>query len=243
MNILRNVTILCLLAALCAFSQTALTQTTLASAMTSGDKTVKLTAYTGVSAPGIGTTGTQLFVVDIGQVVGEVMNVIGTATTSSYIFSVSRSPSKAVAHASGAMVLLGPPNYFYKYDPTGSCTTASTPVTPWVNTNNGLQWLCSTITSTWIPGFGNKTAPAQPNTLVASYAGAVLPTGPLFHMNGTAAVTSFTMPVGAQAGAGFCIIPDAAYTTASPLTASTGIVGKVQCWTYDYAASNWYPSY
>lgn len=244
MKTIRNFTILGLLAALTAFAQyNTLTQTTLSANMTSTATTLTVAAAGTIAAPSFsaGTVGSRLYVVDFGQTLGEIMDV--SAITGTTVTVRRTGGSAAVAHASGAMVLYANPKLFYSYDPTGACTTATTLVTPWLNVKTGNQWLCSTISGTWVPGFGNKSATPQVTTAVASVAGATLPSGPFFHVTGTNAITSWTMPVGAANGAGFCIQPDAAYTTASTLTASTGVAGQVQCWHYDRTTSDWYPSY
>jgi len=230
--------------AMAAFAQSnTLTQTTTAAAMTAGARTISLTSATGISAPSFdnNTVGTQLYVVDIGQQKGEVMNVLSISGT---IATVARFSGPGVAHASGAMVLAGAPNLFYKYNPTGSCTRSLTQVTPFVNTLTGEQWLCSTITGTWTAGFQNP-APAQAGTLVASAAGATAVNAPLQHVNGTNAVTAWTMGIG-WAGGPFCIIPDAAFTvtaTNNVAKASTAVANKTLCYQYDATNSVFTPSY
>ena len=238
-----SITILGLLAVFAAFAQyNVLTQTTLGANVAQGDKTITVAAAGTITAGSFAaqTVGSQLYVVDFGQTIGEVMNVTAISGTT---VTVRRTPSANVAHASGAMVLYGSPKLFYSYDPTGACTLATTLVTPWVNVKTGNQWLCSSISGTWVPGFGNKSAVPQDTAVVASVAGATLPSGPLFHVSGTNAITSWTVPVGAANGASFCITPDAAYTTASTLTASTAVAGQIQCWHYSRTNSDWMPSY
>jgi hypothetical protein len=76
-------------------------------------------------------------------------------------------------------------------------------------------------------------------------AGATLPSGPLFHVTGTNAITDWTIPIGFTGGT-FCIIPDGAYTTTATnkiALASTGVVSKVQCWTYEAKLAKFFPSY
>ncbi len=231
--------------AVAAFAQSnTLTQTTTAAAMTAGARTISLTSATGITAANFdaGTVGTQLYVVDIGQTKGEVMNLQSISGT---IATVARFSGAAVAHASGAMVLAGAPNLFYKYNPTGSCTRGLTQVTPFVNTLTGEQWLCSTITSTWTAGFQNSAVPAQTGTLVASVAGATAVNAPLQHINGTNAITSFTMGIGWNGG-GFCTYPDAAWTvtaTNNIAKAATAVADRILCFTYDATNAKFAPSY
>jgi hypothetical protein len=143
------------------------------------------------------------------------------------------------------MVLVGAPNLFNSYDPTGGCTAVNTFVTPWVNTTSGNEWLCSTVTNSWVPGFGNDAALDVPTAAVASAAGLITPSGPLFHVTGTAAITGFNIPVGFAFGS-FCVIPDGIFTTTNAnniAIASTAVVSKVDCWQYDPATAKFYPSY
>ncbi len=219
---------------------TALTQTTLSAAVSANATVIPLTSVTGIAAGVVtsGTVGTQLYVVDPGQVLGELMNVVSVSGTN---VTVTRVPSHAVAHKSGAMVLAGQPNAFYTTNPTG---TTDGPNTPWVNVLTGEQWLYSSITTTWVPGFLNP-APPQATLLVASAAGAILPSGPLFHVNGTAAVTGFTIPVGGVA-APFAVIPDAVFTwtTAGNIAiAGTAVVNRTIYWIWDATNAKYVPSY
>lgn len=204
------------------------------------DSLVKVYSATGIST----SPPTVLYVVDVGTNRGELMGVKSISSTN---ITVSRGQggSQAAPHYSGAMVLLGRPDWFFTYDPVGTCTAASTHANPWVNTASGNQWLCSTLTHTWVPGFGNKLYPAQVTTAVASVAGATAPTGPLFHITGTNAITSWTVGVGMR-GNSFCVIPDAAYTTVAGNNigkSTTAVASQVQCWAWDATNSAWQPTY
>lgn len=169
----------------------------------------------------------------------------------------------AVPHASGAMVLYGPTRFFYVNDPGGtpaagtglsgvSCTANNVVVSPWVNIRTGAQWLCSSQTSTWVPGFNNpmETGSSGVTASVASAAGLITPSGPLFHITGTAAITGFNIPVGFNAtavgGGTICAIPDGIFTTTTAnniALASTAVVNKLLCWTWDGKNSKFVPSY
>lgn len=217
-----------------------LTQTTLSAAITAKQTVIPLTSVTGISAGAVtsGTVGTRLYVVDPGGGVGEVMDVLSVSGTN---VTVTRIPSAAVAHISGAMVLAGQPQQFQSTDPTGS---TNGPDTPFVNVLNGRMWLFSSITSSWVPGFWNPL-PAVPTVAVASAAGAILPSGPLFHVTGTAAITGFTIPVGGV-GAPFTIIPDGAatFTTAGNIAlAGTMVVNRAMTFIWDSTNSKYVPSY
>lgn len=212
-----------------------LTQTTLSSAIANGAQQTIIVA----SATGITSSPAVMLYVD--QEAMLVLSVNGTAIT------VARGldTTKAVGHISGAMVLIGAPDWFSDNDPTGSCVTANTKAAPHVNVITGNQWLCSTVTLGWVPGFGNKSQPPRVTAAVASAAGTVTPSGPLFHITGALAITGWNIPVGFQSGQ-FCVIPDGAFTTTTAGNigiASTAVVGQVDCWTWDDKNAKFYPTY
>lgn len=255
------------------FGQAALTQTTLAAAVNgptfySGTTnqlslTVTLASCTGIAAPIL--PGTPSSIIYVGH---EAMGVF-TINTTTCVLTVNRGylGTFASAHPSGDMVLYGPnyavtiaqggnpiPSGLFQVDPPqgGACTAAGTPTTPWVNVLTGAQWLCSTVTNSWVPGFNNPLVPvaAAATASVASVAGATLPSGPLFHVTGTNAITSWTVPVGcngtAVGGCSFTIIPDAICTwTAAGNIALAGscVVNKALTFTWDAKNSKWIPSY
>jgi hypothetical protein len=241
------------------FGQTALTQTTLNGDVSGGsvysgnglnsiDTTVTLTATTSVVAPNASSNAFgNLYTTSQGgqfaseiYVDGELMGVTGVNTTTKVVNVIRGIEGTQVAdHASGAMVLIGPPSAFQKYDPKGKCTAGGTLFTPWVNVSNGLQWLCSTQTLTWVPGFGNPY-PSADSATVASVAGTTTPSGPLFHISGTNAITAWGVPVGCAAtstgACSFTVIPDAAFTTTATnniATAVTAVANLAQIWTWD----------
>lgn len=209
-----------------------LTQTSLSSAITAGSQAVVVASSTNI------TPGTMLFVDSEAMLV---LSQSGTALT------VARGldTTKAVGHASAAMVLAGSPDWFSDNDPTGGCTASMTKTAPHVNVITGREWLCSTVTGTWVPGFGNRSAFARVTAAVASAAGLITPSGPLFHVTGTAAITGFNIPVGFAYGT-FCIIPDAIFTTTTAnniALGSTAVVNKTLCFTWDDTNSKFVPSY
>jgi hypothetical protein len=241
-NLIRS-TIFVLTGLSAAFAQqNTIVQTSLSAAITADQTKFAIASATGVNAPSYasGLAGSVLYVVDWGQTKGEAMQVVSISSTTVTVKRGTIAGNKAVSHASGAMVLVATnANWFYSTDPVGSCTTAGTYATPWVNIQNGNQWLCSTITLTWVPGWGNTNAPAAATTAVASAAGLITPSGPLFHVTGTAAITGFNIPLGYNGG-GFCIIPDGAFTTTTAnniAIASTGVASKLLCYGYDKAAA------
>ena len=97
----------------------------------------------------------------------------------------------------------------------------------------------------WVAGFNNPEPNKGPTAAVASAAGAILPSGPLFHVTGALAVTGFTIPVG-FAGGSFVVIPDGAFTwtTAGNIAvAGTAVVNRALTFTWDSSVSKFNPSY
>lgn len=272
MNIRRISSILVLLAGLAgaAFGQTALTQTTLASAVngpalyngnsSNFDGTVTLASVTGISAPTLPGTPVSVIYVD-----REAMGVF-TVNTSTKQVTVFRGylGTQPSPHINGAMVLVAPAyntanggnpvaSGLFSQDPPygGACTAANTPTTPWINVLTGSQWLCSAQTNTWAPGWSNPLAsPAtwiQTGT-VASAAGAITPSGPFFDISGTSAITGFNIPVGFDTAKGGCFTakPTGIWTwTAAGNIATAGTTTAATtpvtfCW--DQAAQKWIPS-
>ena len=210
-----------------------LTQTTLSSAVSSGAvQTVLVTSATNITA------GTMLYVENEAMLA---LLVNGTAITVARGLQTTR----AVGHPSLAMVLAGNPDWFSDSDPTGMCVTASTKTAPHINVITGKEWLCSPITLSWVPGFQNYAQYPRVTAAVASAAGTITPSGPLFHVTGTAAITGFVIPVGFQYGS-FSIIPDGGFTTTTAgniAIASTAVVNKLLTFTWDDTNSKFVPSY
>lgn len=274
MNLRKIVSLLVLLAGLtgACFAQTALTQTTLSAAQygpvyysgttNQTSQTVTLAACTGVIAPVLPGTPASVIYID-----GEAEGVF-TWNSSTCSGSVLRGylGTQQSPHVSGTMVLIAPayqttllqganptPSGLFNQDPpfNGACTAAGTPTTPWVNVLTSAQWLCSTVTGTWVPGFNNPRIAGSDvvTAAVASVAGSTLPSGPLFHVTGTNAITGWTTPVGCNAtavgGCQFTIIPDAVctWTSAGNISlAGTCAVGKAVTFIWDAKNSKWIPS-
>src|ERR1700688_608131 len=207
---LFRVIALCLGLLLCAgvsHAQTALTQTTLSQAVGAGPTPFSgtITAYTSnvtlASVTGVIASGVPLYIQSILYVDQEAMAVISVNTTTLVVVVQRGYMSTTVQpHLSGTMVLVGPPGAFNLQDPTvrsdagtqnGACVAANTAFTPYINIVTGKQWLCSTITTSWVPGWNNTQAPAAVTAAVASAAGQVTPSGPLFHITGALAITGF----------------------------------------------------
>jgi len=119
----------------------ALLTTTLARATTAADSQWYLTSGASVTA------GTVLFAD------GEAVVVTQLVTTTCFQVQRGQFGSSASAHASGKTVYKGTPTQFYQVDPEGVPVDVP-PVTPWINTLNGLIWTVSG--SAWI--VANATA-------------------------------------------------------------------------------------
>ncbi|HEY1340985.1 MAG TPA: hypothetical protein VGF59_25915 [Bryobacteraceae bacterium] len=243
---LKKIAIVGLLATAAAFAQlNSIVQTSLSAAITSSQTSFNVASATGINAPTTTVPGSVLYVVDPGQKQGEAMPVVAVSSTT---ITVRRTNGRAVAHASGSMVLVATsPNWFYSVDPQGTCTAASVYVSPYINITNGNQWLCSSKTGTWTAGWGNNigTPAVLSATATASVAGATAIAGPIVEISGTNAITAFTMSTGWN-GQGFCVNPTAAFTTTATSNiakASTGVASKALCYTYDAQLAAFAPSY
>lgn len=244
MNTLKRISLAFVLTCAAVFGQTnTLIQTSLSTAIGATTQSFTVASVTGFTASL--SSQTVLYVDKEAMLV----NAVGTPSATSVSVQRGYAGTLAAPHINTSVVLAGRPDWFYTSEPTGGCTAATSYVTPYLNILTGNQWLCSTVSLAWVPGFGNNSKPAGVTAAVASAAGQILPSGPLFHITGALAITGFTYPVGLGAGqpaAGFCTIPDGAYTTTATnniAIASTGVVNRVQCWTWDATNSKWVPSY
>lgn len=250
--------------------QNVLVQTTLSAAIpvtpsslfSSSANTVQVASATGITIAQLNPTQTlniqNQWVLYIDR---EEMLVTGINGTTLFVTRGYNS-TLAAPHVSGTMVLYGRANWFYTADPgatpgsgTGisgvSCTAASVFVSPYLNVRTGGQWLCSTITGTWVPGWNNAGGDFFSQTAtVASAASAVTPSGPYFSISGTAAITGFNIPLGfngtAVGGGCFVVNPTGIFTwTAAGNIAIAGtttqaLVQVSFCW--NAATSKWIPS-
>lgn len=223
-----------------AFGQTALTSTTVTNAITVNQNTFAVAATTNMS---VGVT--RLYIIDKGgQGRGELTGTI-TAINSLNITVNRGSQFKAPHAALSVAILINNAQQIQNYDPVGSCVAANTLYTPWINQNNGNQWLCSTKTLAWVAGFNNIYPTDGPTADVASAAGLVTVTSKLFHVTGTSAITGWTLPNTFNGGQ-FCVIPDGAFTTTNATNiaiASTAVTSKLLCFTWSSADTKWYPTY
>lgn len=223
-------------------AQNSLVQTTLSVAQTAGSNTLTVASTTGITV----TNNTTSTLVYVDRELETVIAISGKQLT----VARGASGTRAAPHASGTMALSGNPTYFFQSDPSGSCGPAGTQLaTPYVNVISGEQWLCSTITLTWVPGWNNPNTKLV-TTAVASAAGTITPSGPLFHITGTNSITGFVTPLGCNAtavgGCQFLAICDAVcvWTAAGNISAASGtVVAKTGIlFTWDATTSKWIPT-
>lgn len=242
MKLTLNLTFALVLLSASAFGQlVTLTQTTLSAAVGAGSTTLRVASATGITATV--TNPSYLYVLDPGGQRGELMKVTSVSGTNIGVVR-GLNGTASVGHISGAIVVIGRGQDFPGYNPSGACTASTAPVFPWINPITGEQWICSSVSSTWVPGWHNPASPSATAT-VASAAGAILPSGPLFSVSGTAAVTGFTIPVGFASGE-FCVVPTGAFTWTAAgniNTAGTAVVGRTLCFTWSTTASKFVASY
>lgn len=227
-----------------------LTQTTLSAAITVNQNQFAVASTTNIFPPS-NNKMQQIYVIDPGSTRGELMTVTGVPSAG--VVQVSRLDEFKGGHLSGAIVIINPQDVSLGDGFVGRSPVpvpAKVPVFQWiVDVTNGEQWLYSTVTNSWVPGFNNISAPISPTALVTATA-AVLPapTGPLMHVaaSGTPAVTGITKPNGFTSGQ-LVMIPDAAFTwttgDGSIAVAGTAVANKTITWTYDAAVSKFFPSY
>lgn len=239
-----------------------ITQTSLSAAMNGDAQQMSVVSATNLFNPTSSGIYQKIYVIDPDSTRGELMNVIGVSGT---VVTVSRIDKYRTPHAGpsgnggiGATVMIAPQSdstygsilgpYFQEFNPvgTGNPPQGSTSYLPWLNVDSGEQWLYSAAgVGRWVAGWNNPSIIAGVTAPVASVAGLLTPSGPLFHITGALAITGFTLPIG-FAGGSFVVIPDGAFTTTTAnniAIASTGVVSKAITFTYDSNVGKFYPSY
>lgn len=227
-------------ASIAAFSQTppSLASTTLSGNISDTQSSIVVTSATGIN-PG-----------DIIVVEKEAMQVIKSYTPGQVRVQVMRGYAGTVArgHKSGRAVLAGRPSWFGGTNPSGTCSASSVPATPYVmvgGENTGNQWICSSVTSEWVPGWNNTTMPVGRSADVASGATSILPSGPFFQITGAAAITGFTIPPGFNGGS-FTAVAAGAFTWTNTgniaVAGAATTVGSTVTFTWDPVSVKWTPS-
>jgi hypothetical protein len=227
------------------FGQTSLSQTTLSAAITQTQNCFNVASRTGINSPGTTGVGSLLYILDPGAGKGEAVRVTSLPVTPANQVCVIRGTdsTSASGHISGAIVVHGDPGLFRTVDPSGACSASTQIVTPYINLTNGRQWLCG-LAGTWVPGWQNDLQ-VSPTATVASAASLITPSGPLFTISGTAAITGFNRPVGFANGQ-ICAIPSGIFTTTAASNialASTAVVNRTLCWVYNSSTDKFVPTY
>lgn len=117
-------------------AQTALTETTLAAAVTSSATSVVLTSATGVSA-------------GVGIYVDREYMTVGASYVSGTTVPVLRRAG-ARAHATSTLTYIGPATAFITVDRSGACTSTNETYLPQINTVNGSIWDCGAKVGRWV---------------------------------------------------------------------------------------------
>ncbi len=222
-----------------------LTQTTLSGALSISDNVINVASASGIAAP-TNQMVQKLYLINPETTRGELVTV--TSVTGTQI-GIARLDKFRQGFLSGSIVIIGSTTQyfpsFFEFDPVGVVSAVDVPAIPWINVDNGNQWLRS-VDGLWIPGFNNPNPIKGISATVASPAGAITPSGPMMHVSGTNAITGITIPVGFSGGQ-LIIIPDGnfTWTTAGNIAlAGTAVTGRVLVFTYDSnAAKPFYPSY
>ncbi len=222
-----------------------ITQTTISGAVPVNAQVITVASAANIVAP-TNNIAQKLYVINPNHTRGELMTVVAVSGTQVFVSRLDKYKSSI---ANGAIVLIAPVDPFaggfYEFNPNGAPLTNPNMQTPWLNIDTGEQWLYSSVALDWVAGWNNPSSIKGVTAAVASAAGAILPSGPLFHVTGALAVTGFTIPLG-FAGGSFTIIPDGAFTwtTAGNIgLAGTAVVGRTLVFTWDSGAGKFYPSY
>lgn len=141
-----------------AFAQTAMTTTTLSSAVGVNDNVINVASATGFTARGLATT-------TMAYIDREAMRV---TTVNGTVVGVTRGADSTpiTAHLSGARVFYGPPGAFYSSTPSGACTATAEKYLPRVVVPTGEIWNC--FDSLWLPYKGSYTNVGTANTGVTA---------------------------------------------------------------------------
>ncbi len=159
MKTLMKLTIaICLLSFSVQAQTNTLVSTTITADMAKNATSMRVVATTGMNAPTAGVPASMLYIIDQGEAVGQLVQVQSISGLT-VRFTPRGSGAIGNAHLSGAVVLIATtPDWFYTSNPSGPCAGSNVNIanitTPYLNTNTGQQWLCSSVTSTWVAGGG-----------------------------------------------------------------------------------------
>jgi hypothetical protein len=243
MKTLCNLSLSALLLASLSFAQTATTQTTLAQAVSRGDKTITLTACSTVQAAGLApVTGLYMD--------REYMTAISNVspTNTGCTFNVQRMngalPGINSLHASGTVVWIGSVGGNDPFDQgpndrVGACTAANITYSPIVEVRTGNLTVCGS------DGVFHKFGSFNEHSLGLTIASAttIVVTNSVVPVSGTTAIATITA-TGTAAGQTVTLIPTGIFTTTTAGNiglASTAVVGKALILTWD--GTKFWPSY
>ena len=238
-----------------------ITQTTLNAKAGTNATVINVVSATGISAP-VANFRQKLYIINPDTTRGNLVEVVGVSGTYVTISALDKYKQDFIGPTGnggvGATVLIGPTpdngaysaglyqGSFQEDNPVGSTglTYNSSTNQPWVNVDTGEQWIYSTVTGLWVPGWNNPSAIKGVTAAVASAAGQITPSGPLFHITGALAITGFVQPIGFSGGS-FTVIPDGTFTWTAAnniALAGTAVVSRAITFTYDSNTGKWYPS-
>ncbi len=219
--------------------QTAIGTTTLSAAITASQTTFAVASATGITSQ---TAQSQVLLL-IDRELMQVLTVSGTTVT----VNRGRNGTAAAGHLSGATVYRGFPAAFTsninRAEPSGSCTRGNLAYVPVIVFPSGNKYDCLggqfVLTASGVggaPGAVLGSAVASASTIAA--------TGTMFHVTGTTAVNTITVPAGWQPGGCLVLIPDGlggTGTSGNISLATTSVVNKalLECWD----GTKWNPSY
>ena len=223
MRTIKRITILAAALGFCgtlAFGQyNTLGSTTLTTAVTDSQTVWTVGSTSGWVAPTFGQNGTVLYL-DFEK--AEVQEVL--SATSVRVKRINR----ALAHNATKTIYYGAANLFYSTDPAGACTLATTNVSPWINTQTGTVWTCSSsqwTATNWPPSLVAQTCGAGGATCAATSIAATLKIvqgyGTL--SSNTLAITGMS-PAFTSASTYTCVAQSPSSTTATVGVATAGYV-------------------
>lgn len=225
---------------------TALTATTLSTAVTSTSATtITLASSTGVTAAGsLGQFTTVLY---IGK---ELIGVRSLVSGTTWLVTRGLQATRPLTYPSGYGVLLGPPtgnflsaDYSAEAVPGTTCIAINDATLPRIYLKSGHFYDCVAVAGSQVWILTNDDDRPVLGSAVAS-AATIAATGNIFHVTGTAAIVTITVPNGTLPGIRLTLIPDAIFTWTAAgniALAGTAVVNKALIFTW--SGSKWVGSY
>lgn len=254
MKNLKLISLIVLLAA-AGFAQTAMSSTTLSSAVAisppgSAPTFIIVASATNIQAPSASAPGSILFVDS------EAMRVTAVNGTSIGVVR-GTDGTRSTGHLSGVVVwfatpgsIVMPADGFLDHDPKGACVVANT-FTPSFNLLTGEKFACGlTALSTTGNGIWSSMGPFNSRPIVGkaiASATTIAPQLGITHITGTTAIVNITVPPACpDTGCQITLIFDgvASWTAAGNIAVvSSTVVAKVAViFVYDPVTALWYPT-